>query len=94
MLFAYSTLNKLDVICSLESHLDSSITSDNDDLNIKGCKLQRADHLNNVKKGGVCAYTRESLLVRCLSIHIYKNVLYWKYLSIKKRLRFFTISIP
>ena len=36
-------------------------------LNIKGYNLYRADHLNNVKRGGVRAYIRESLPVRCLS---------------------------
>ena len=32
---AYNTINKFDVICLLESYLDSYIASDNDDLNIK-----------------------------------------------------------
>ena len=36
-------------------------------LNIKGYNLYRADHSNNVKRDGVCAYIRESLPVRCLS---------------------------
>ena len=36
LLEAYNTINKFDVICSSESYLDSSIASDNNDLNIKG----------------------------------------------------------
>ena len=36
---AYNTINKFDVICLSESYLDSSIASDNDDLNIKGYNL-------------------------------------------------------
>ena len=67
LLEAYNTINKFDVICLSESYLDSSIASDNDNLNIKGYNLYRADHPNNVKRGGVCAYIRESLTVRCLS---------------------------
>ena len=67
LLEAYNTINKFDVICLSESYLDSSIASDNDNLNIKGYNLYRADHPNNVKRGGVCAYIRESLPVRCLS---------------------------
>ena len=67
LLEAYNTINKFDVICLSESYLDSSIASDNDNLNIKGYNLYRADHPNNVKRDGVCAYIRESLPVRCLS---------------------------
>ena len=67
LLEAYNTINKFDVICLSESYLDSSIASDNDNLNIKGYNLYRADHPNNVKRGDVCAYIRESLPVRCLS---------------------------
>ena len=67
LLEAYNTINKFDIICLLEAYLDSSIASDNDKLNIKGYNLYRADNPNNVKRGGVCAYIRESLPVRCLS---------------------------
>ena len=67
LLEAYSTINKFDVICLLESYHDSSIASNNDYLNIKGYNLYRSDHPNNVKRGGVCAYIRELLPVRCLS---------------------------
>ena len=67
LLEAYSTINKSDVICLLETYHDSSIASNNDYLNIKGYNLYRSDHPNNVKRGGVCAYIRELLPVRCLS---------------------------
>ena len=64
---AYNTINKFDVICVSESYLDSSIVSDNNNLNIKGYNLYRVDHPNNVKRGSVCAYIWELLLVRCLN---------------------------
>ena len=67
LLEAYNTISKFDVIWLSKSYLDSSIASDNDDLTIKGYNLYRVDHPDNVKRGGVCAYIRESLLVRCLS---------------------------
>ena len=51
----------------IHSRFDSSIASDNNELDIKGYNLYRADHPNNVKRGGVCAYIRESLTVRCFS---------------------------
>ena len=41
---AYNNINKFDVICLSESYLDSSITPDNHDLNIKGYNLYRANH--------------------------------------------------
>ena len=59
--------NKFDAICLLESYLDSSTASNNDDLNIKGYNLYRVDHPNNAKTGGICPYIRESLPVKCLS---------------------------
>ena len=46
LLEAYITINKFDVICLSESYLDSCIASDNDNLNIKGYNLYRADHPN------------------------------------------------
>ena len=64
---AYNTINKFDVICLSERYLESSIASGKDNLNIKDYNLYKADHPNNVKRGGACAYNRELLPVRCLS---------------------------
>ena len=63
----HDTIIKSDIIWLSESYLDSSIASDNGDVNIKSYDLHRADHPNNVKRDRVCAYIRESLPVRCLS---------------------------
>ena len=67
LLEACNIINKFNVICLLESYRDSSMASDNDDLNIKVYNLHRTDHPNNVERGGVCAYIRQSLPVRCLT---------------------------
>ena len=56
LLKAYITANKMDVICLLETYLDSSIKSDNDNLEIPGYNLVCSDHPSNNKGGGV-AYT-------------------------------------
>ena len=69
LLEAFNTINKFDIICVSESYLDSTFSSDNEDINIKGYKLVRADHPNNMKRGGVCAYFRESLAVRVVPNH-------------------------
>ena len=67
LLEACNTVNKFDMICISESYLDSSISSNSEQLNIEGYKLVRNHHLGNVRRGGVCSYFRESLSVRCLS---------------------------
>ena len=69
LLEALNTINKLDIICVSESYLDSTFSSDNEDINIKGFKLVRVDHPNNIKRGGVCAYARDFLPVRIVSNH-------------------------
>ena len=71
LLRAYITIHQNDMTCLSESYLDASVSSDNDNLNINGYKLVRADHPGNVKRGGVCVcvcvYFKESLPVKCLS---------------------------
>ena len=69
LLEAFNTINKFDKICVSESYLDSTFSSDNEDINIKGFKLVRADHPNNIKRGGVCAYVIESLPVWVVPNH-------------------------
>ena len=51
-----------------ETYLDSSIPSDDVSLELKGYKLVRTDHPNNVKRGGVCIYYEESLPVRVINL--------------------------
>ena len=67
LLEAYNTVNKLDIICLLESFLHSSILTENSNLKISWHKMVRTDHPNNLKRGCVCAYIRESLPVRNFS---------------------------
>ena len=63
---AYISLHKCDFICLSETYLDST-TPDNL-LEIDGYNLVRADHPNNIKRGGVCIYYKESLPVRVISL--------------------------
>lgn len=67
VLEVYNTVSKFDIICISESYRDSSIPSDNEQLNIEGYKLVRNDHRGNVRRGGVCACFCESLPVRSTS---------------------------
>ena len=91
---AYIAINKFDVICWSKSYLDSSITWDNNDLNIKGYNLYRADHPNNVKGDGASANIRESLPVRCLSNAYLEECLILEIsINNKKGLSCFTVSV-
>ena len=44
-------------------------------IDIEKYKLIRADHLNNIKIGGVCIYYKESLPVRVISLPYFKEAL-------------------
>ena len=62
LLIAYNSIHKFDIICLSETYLDSEILSDDDKLEIPGYNLARADHPNNIKRGGVCIY--ESFIIK------------------------------
>ena len=68
LLKAYIAIHKFDIICLSETYLDSSTTSDDDNLAISGYNLIRSDHPSNNKRGGVCIYYKNFLPLRVLSI--------------------------
>ena len=45
-------------------------------IEIEGYKLIRADHPDNIKRGGVCIYYKESLPVRVISTPYFKEALF------------------
>ena len=47
---------KYDFICISETNIDSTISSDNNNLYISGYNLLRANHSSNLKRGGVWIY--------------------------------------
>ena len=64
---------KHDFICLSETYLDSSTP---DGLHeIDEYNLFRADHPNNIKRGGLCVYYKESLPVRVISLSYLKEAL-------------------
>ena len=63
---AYNTVNKFDIRLS-ESFLDSSILTENNNLKTGRYKMVKDDDPNNVKRGGVCTYIRESLSLQNFS---------------------------
>ena len=62
-----------DFVCLSETYLDSS--TPNGLLEIDGYNLVGADHPNNMKRGGVSIYYKESLPVRVISLPYLKEAL-------------------
>ena len=82
LLKAYIAIHNFDIICLSETYLDSSTTSDDDNLTISGYNLIRSDHTSNNKRGGVCIYLPNFLPLRVLSIRYLQEcqfrVKYWR----------------
>ena len=70
LLKAYVAIHKFDIICLLETYLDSSIPTNNDNLDIDGYNLLRSDHPSNTKRGGVCIYYKNLLYLPLRVINI------------------------
>ena len=70
---AYISTYKHDFICLSETYLDSSTPSNI--IDIEGYKLVRSDHPDNIKRGGVCIYYKESLPVRVINLPFFKEAL-------------------
>ena len=68
LLKAYITVHKFDIICLSETDLDSSARPDDDNLEITGYDIARADHPTDTKRGGVCIYYKKYLPLRVLNI--------------------------
>ena len=68
LLRAYIAVHKFDVIRLSETYLDSTVASDDENLEITGYNLVRSDHPANTKRGGVCLYYKTCLPLRVLDI--------------------------
>ena len=56
LLKAYITVHKFDILCLSETYLDHSTRPDDDNLEIEGYDIARADNPANTERGGVCIY--------------------------------------
>ena len=70
LLRAYISIYKIDTICLSETYLDSSISSHNDNLELPGYNLVRADNPTNTKRGGLCIYYYNSLPLKVMDIQL------------------------
>ena len=63
---AYNTMHSHDLICLSETWLDSTTSINSNDLSLNDFNLLRVDDPDNVKKGGVCVYYKETLAAHFL----------------------------
>ena len=61
LLKAYISVHKFDIICLSETHLDSVVPLDDDNLVITGYNLICSDPPSNTKHRGVCLYFKNYL---------------------------------
>ena len=68
---AFHLVHKFDILCISETHLDSSVSKDDNALSIEGYSITRPDHPSNTKRRGVCIYYNDKISVRQMSnIHL------------------------
>ena len=63
---AYNTMHSYDLISLSETWLDSTTSIDSNDLSLKVYNLHLVDDPDNIKKGGVFVYFKETLAVHFL----------------------------
>ena len=94
LLKSYIAIHKFDIICLSETYLDSSLTSDDDNLTISGYNLIHSDHPSNNKRGDVCIYYKNVLHLRVLSIQYLQECINFKLNIGRKKLQlYFFIQI-
>ena len=65
---AFNGVVNHDIICLSETFLDSSFSTDDSNLNLKGYNIIRSDHPNDVRRGSVCVYYKDSLALKVLDL--------------------------
>ena len=65
---AYLAAPKFDIVCLFETYLNSSFPFDDDNLDISGYIMVRADHPANSKREGVCMYYENCLPLKVFNI--------------------------
>ena len=58
----------MDIVCLSETFFDSSISIDDDNLQIPGYSSIRADHVSNTKCGGVLLYYKSFLPIKLIDV--------------------------
>ena len=88
----YISTDKHDFICLSETYLDS-LTPDNL-IDLEGYNLVRTGHLDNIKRGGLCIYYKESLAIRVINLPFFKEALLLEMTYDKKGVCVCHLSFP
>ena len=91
LLRAYVAIKKFDAVCLSETYLDSSNLSNDDNFNLPGYNVVRADHLSNTKKGGVCIYLKNSLPLKVLDIQLLQECINFEIKIAGKKCNFISL---
>ena len=75
VLKAYKLIHKFDIFCLSETYFDDTVPLDDNNLVVTGYSLVRSGHPSNTKRGGVCLYYKNYLLLRVLNINYLKECL-------------------
>ena len=89
LLKAYNAVYKFEIIRISKTYLETTITSDDGNLEILGYKLIRSDHPSNSKRGGVCIYYKSVLPLRILDIYYLQESIYFELKIGDKLLQFY-----
>ena len=94
LLTACNSIHKFDIICLSETYLNSETLSNNENLNISGYNLIRADHLSNTECGGVCIYFKESLPLRLYNVSYLNECICFEIMISNKLCNFISLYRP
>ena len=64
---AFNLVHKFEILCISETHIDSSVSKDDNALSIERYSIIRADHPSNTTRGDVCIYYNDKISVRQMS---------------------------
>ena len=64
----YNSLYNYDFICISETYLDSSVTHNNENIQLDGYSLIISDHPSDSKKGDFCLYYKEFVGVKIINL--------------------------
>ena len=88
LLTASNSIHKFVIICLSDTYLKSETLSNDENSNIPGCKLTRADHLPTTKRGVVCIYFKESLPLRLYNVSYLNECIYFEIMTSNKLCNF------
>ena len=61
--------NKVDILCLFETFLNSDISCDDNNFQLRGFDLINAEYRSNTKRGEVCIYYRNFLPLKLINVH-------------------------